>query len=173
MTACMKRFVHANIDGEVANRTRTDRVPRTIETRVKGAEPDSWSISVSLELMVELGIIASSHCVMEPPSTIKNGTSSIEINTFCIFLHSLSVDHKRLFLLSIHCFYSNDLNCSKNVCVHRAMLRNVASIERVFVVVLLRKFTSLISHIVLLRITLCASFRRSAASQHYYFSIVK
>ena len=60
--------------------------------------------------------------------SIKNGTSSIEINTFCIFLHSLSVDHKRLFLLSIHCFYSNDLNCSKNVCVRRAMLRNVASI---------------------------------------------
>ena len=41
MTACMKRFVHVNIDGEVANRTRTDRVPRTIETRVQGAEPDS------------------------------------------------------------------------------------------------------------------------------------
>ena len=38
------------------------------------------------------------------------------------------VDHKRLFLLSIHCFYSNDPNCNKNVCVRRAMLRNVASI---------------------------------------------
>ena len=35
-------------------------------------------------------------------TVIKNGISSIEINTFCIFLHSLSVDHKRLFLLSIH-----------------------------------------------------------------------
>ena len=46
----------------------------------------------------------------------------------------LIVDQKRLFLFYIHCFHSNDLNCSKNVCVRRAMLRNVANIKRVFIV---------------------------------------
>ena len=40
----------------------------------------------------------------------------------------LIADHKRLFITSIHCFHSNDLYCTKNVCVRLAMLRNVASI---------------------------------------------
>ena len=61
-----KGFVHADIHGEVADRTRTDRVPRTTKTRIKGTEPDSWSISIFLEVIVEWGIITSFHCVMEP-----------------------------------------------------------------------------------------------------------
>lgn len=66
MSAFIKGFVHADIHGKVVDRTRTDRVPRTTKTRIKGTEPDSRSISVFLEVIVEWGIIASFHCVMEP-----------------------------------------------------------------------------------------------------------
>ena len=53
MSAFIKGFVHADIHGKVVDRTRTDRVPRTTKTRIKGTEPDSRSISVFLEVIVE------------------------------------------------------------------------------------------------------------------------